>query len=85
MRLAVAVEAELARAVLVAAVLLFTDHTMAQCALCKANAESSIQDGDKTASGLNAGIMYLLIIPYALVAGLGYWWWTRMRKTESEG
>jgi len=69
----------------IALVVVFSDATFAQCALCKANAESSIQQGDSTAKGLNAGIMYLLIIPYATVAGLGYWWYSRMRKTESEG
>jgi hypothetical protein len=66
----------------IALVVVLSDAAMAQCALCKANAESSVQQGDSTAKGLNAGIMYLLIIPYALVAGLGYWWYTRMRKTE---
>ena len=60
------------------------DAALAQCALCKANAESSVQSGDNTAKGLNAGIMYLLLIPYAIVGALGYWWYTRNRVREDE-
>ena len=57
---------------------------LAQCALCKSTAETSIKEGNNTARGLNAGIMYLLIIPYAIVAALGYWWYKRNRKIEDE-
>ena len=76
--------------VLIAALLVLTllvlpqDAALAQCALCKANAESSVQTGASTAKGLNAGIMYLLMIPYAIVGALGYWWYTRNRVREDE-
>lgn len=72
--------------VLLVLILFATSHdtAFAQCALCKANAESSVQNGANTARGLNAGIMYLLLIPYAIVAALGYWWYTRNRVREDE-
>lgn len=42
----------------------------AQCAMCRAVVES--EQGGKTAEGLNNGIVYLMSIPYILVAVLGF-------------
>lgn len=66
--------------VIIILVIASAESSLAQCALCKANAETSVNQGDSTAKGLNAGIMYLLIIPYALVAIIGYWWYSKMYK-----
>ncbi len=44
----------------------------AQCAMCKAIAETNQQAGSSAATGLNAGIMYLMAFPYLLMAGVGY-------------
>ena len=52
-----------------------------QCAMCKQTAEASAK---QQAKGLNAGIMYLLVIPYALVGGIGYWWYSQRKKSKSE-
>ena len=41
---------------------------LAQCAMCKANAESSLRNGPSVARGLNSGILYLMTIPYLLLA-----------------
>ena len=50
----------------------------AQCAMCRAVVES---EGDaKTAEALNDGIVYLMAIPYILVAGLFYFIYRRMRN-----
>lgn len=49
----------------------------AQCAMCRAVVESEA-DG-KTAEGINNGIVYLMAIPYILVAGLGYFVYRKMR------
>ena len=54
----------------------------AQCSLCKSSAESSLKEGNKQAKGLNTGIMYLLVMPYLLVGGIGYWWYTQKKKEE---
>ena len=42
----------------------------AQCAMCRANAESSLKNdaGGSIARGLNKGILYLMAIPYLLLA-----------------
>jgi len=42
----------------------------AQCAMCRAVLES--EDGQRAAEGINNGITYLMVIPYILVAIVGY-------------
>ncbi len=43
----------------------------AQCAMCKATAESATENVDKgIGEGLNAGIVYLMLIPYVLLAAV---------------
>lgn len=42
----------------------------AQCAMCKAVAETA--DGGSAAAGLNSGIIYLMAIPYVLMGAVGY-------------
>ncbi|MFI5135614.1 MAG: hypothetical protein ACHQD9_07155 [Chitinophagales bacterium] len=58
--------------------------SFAQCSLCKSSAESSLQEGDPQAKGLNLGIMYLLVMPYLLVGGIGYWWYVQKKKESKQ-
>lgn len=44
----------------------------AQCAMCKAVAETGSQTGSTVATGLNVGILYLMVFPYLIMAGVGY-------------
>lgn len=44
--------------------------TKAQCAMCRAALES--EEGGAQAEAINDGIVYLMIIPYVLVAAAGY-------------
>lgn len=45
---------------------------MAQCAMCRASAESASQnDNPGIGEGLNSGIVYLMGIPYILMAVVG--------------
>jgi len=54
------------------AFLLVNATSFAQCAMCKATAESASQNtGGSLAEGLNSGILYLMLIPYALLISLG--------------
>ncbi|MFB6258859.1 MAG: hypothetical protein ABEH38_09205 [Flavobacteriales bacterium] len=50
--------------------LLAIGETDAQCVMCKAVAEKGKDDGQEMAKGLNAGILYLMGIPYALILSL---------------
>jgi hypothetical protein len=56
--------------------------TFAQCALCRRVAETGQNESSK--KGLNAGILYLLSIPY-LMGGVGAFVWYRNRKKDSTG
>jgi hypothetical protein len=45
--------------------------TYAQCAMCKATAETANQNtSGSLAEGLNTGILYLMLIPYTLLVVL---------------
>ncbi len=57
--------------------LLLPSLAEAQCAMCRAVVESEA-DG-KTAEGINNGIVYLMALPYVLVAGLFYFIYRKMR------
>ena len=58
-------------------VLFFPSLMEAQCAMCRAVVES--EAGGRTAEGLNTGIVYLMAIPYILVAGLAFAIYRKMR------
>jgi len=49
----------------------------AQCSLCTRTAQ---QLGEKPAQGLNGGILYLMIIPFAILGVIGYRWWMAEKK-----
>lgn len=40
----------------------------AQCAMCKASVESSMGQKNSVAGNLNTGILYLMAVPYVLMA-----------------
>ena len=59
---------------------LFSLNSQAQCSMCRAALTS---EGNKTkAAAVNNGIVYLMVIPYLLVGGIGYAVY-RMRKNKS--
>lgn len=52
-------------------IILFTHMKVrSQCAMCRAVLES--EDSQRAAEGINNGITYLMVIPYVLVAFVGY-------------
>jgi hypothetical protein len=60
-------------------VLFFIPETVeAQCAMCRAVLES--EDNVAAAEGVNNGIVYLMAIPYILVAGLFFFVYRKMKK-----
>ena len=60
------------KAVVIATIILLfcSSSVEAQCAMCRAVLES--EEGQTTAEGVNDGIVYLMAIPYILVAGIGF-------------
>lgn len=53
----------------------------AQCAMCRAVLESEADQS--AAKGINDGIMYLMVFPYLLMAGVGYMVWRSRRKAKT--
>lgn len=53
----------------------------AQCSLCTKTAQ---QLGEKPAQGLNSGILYLMIMPFALVGFIGFRWWKNNKDIEND-
>ena len=47
--------------------------------MCKAVAETSVAGGNAQGSGLNAGILYIMVFPYILIV-VGFYFWKRHRK-----
>lgn len=71
------------RIFLSAILILFLSFDMeAQCAMCRAVLET--EEGQSTAEGINDGIVYLMIFPYLLMAGVAYFIWKSRKKTRTE-
>lgn len=61
-------------------ILLIAFDTQAQCAMCRAVLES--EEGQTAAEGINNGIIYLMAIPYILIAGIGYAIYRKFYKNQ---
>ncbi|NDG46895.1 MAG: hypothetical protein EBY37_07305 [Flavobacteriia bacterium] len=53
---------------------------LAQCPMCRMSAESNLENGGTEGRGLNNGILYMLSLPYLLVATLGYIWYRNRNR-----
>lgn len=53
----------------------------AQCAVCT---KTATQMGEKPAKGMNSGIVYLMMAPFAIVGFIAYRWWNSNKKIEQE-
>ncbi|PCE63248.1 hypothetical protein [Sediminicola luteus] len=61
------------------AVLLFLPTIMqAQCAMCRAVLQS--EENNAVAEGINNGIVYLMALPYVLVAGVFYFVYKKLKS-----
>jgi hypothetical protein len=57
----------------------------AQCAMCRGSVESSMGNGrNNVGVGLNTGIMFLFVMPYLLVAVIGYLWYRHSKQFQRE-
>lgn len=50
----------------------------AQCAMCRAVLES--EGSESAAKGINDGIVYLMIFPYVLIGGIGFFIYRTLKK-----
>jgi hypothetical protein len=60
--------------------LFFAPAATAQCSICTSRTQ---QMGEKPASGLNAGILYLAFAPFLIVGYIGYRWWQKNKDNEN--
>lgn len=56
----------------------------AQCPMCRAAAETNLAQGGTEGKGLNKGILYMLSLPYLLIATIGYLWWRNKKSNDIE-
>ena len=52
--------------------------SFAQCAMCRATAESS-----EYSAGINTGVLYLLAFPFLIVFGGGIFWYYNRKKFQA--
>ncbi len=53
---------------IIALLVLLPNITEAQCSMCKAAVQSSMDQKNSVARGINKGILYLMVVPYLLMA-----------------
>ncbi len=53
----------------------------AQCSICT---KTAMQQGEGAASGLNAGIIYLMFTPFIVVGYISYRWWKTEKQFEGD-
>jgi len=56
-------------------------QAFSQCAMCKSVVESNIDGGSSIGSGLNDGILYLMVMPYIALAIVALVW-SRYNKRQ---
>jgi preprotein translocase subunit SecY len=60
----------------------FAIETLAQCPMCVTAVEEARKNGTQVGDTLNNGILYLLVLPYAIaiVFGIIYWRNQKLKK-----
>jgi len=69
------------KVILLIVLLLIITNVDAQCAMCRAVLESDA-DGS-AAKGINNGILYLMVFPYLLIGGIGYFIYKSRKKASN--
>ncbi|PWJ42525.1 hypothetical protein [Sediminitomix flava] len=58
-------------------------QTFAQCAMCRATVETNLSSGESSVgAGLNTGILYLMMMPYILIATIAWFWYKSYQKNK---
>jgi hypothetical protein len=57
-----------------------TNNVSAQCSICTKTAS---QLGEKAGKGLNTGIIYLMLTPFAIGGFIGLRWWKQERSLKN--
>lgn len=65
--------------IILALLLVLPFFAEAQCAMCRAVLQN--EASQSAAKGINDGILYLMIFPYLLIGGVGYYIYRTRKKT----
>lgn len=68
--------------ILICLLLLMPLAVEAQCSMCRAVLESEADDS--VAKGINDGILYLMIFPYLLIGGIGYFIYRSRKNAKND-
>lgn len=61
------------------------NQVWAQCAMCRVSVENNIAAGETSlGSGLNTGILYLMVMPYLMLAVIAYFWFKQSKKETTQ-
>ncbi|MBF9253873.1 hypothetical protein I2I11_11270 [Pontibacter sp. 172403-2] len=65
-----------------------TTDAYSQCAMCQATVESNAGKGheesdNQVGTGLNTGILYLMVAPYVLIGIVGFLWYRSNHKKKA--
>ena len=64
---------------------LLATYSFAQCAMCKATVENNVSNGEIGIAGnLNAGILYLFVMPYLAIGLIGYFWYKSSKSNAKK-
>ncbi|MDT0647905.1 hypothetical protein RM545_14490 [Zunongwangia sp. F260] len=69
------------RFLIIAILMLLPFIAEAQCSMCRAVLESEADQS--AAEGINNGIVYLMVFPYLLIGGIGYYIYRSRKKDKS--
>lgn len=69
---------------LVVSLIIVCDASFAQCAMCKSNLEMARKDGGtQVGNTLNNGILYLLVLPYAIAGVFGFIYYKKYKEKKA--
>lgn len=68
----------------VCVLLVLSLSAQAQCAMCKAAAQTDLEGGQGVADGLNEGILYLMAFPYLLIGGVAFMWYRHQKQKTQD-
>lgn len=64
--------------------ILASQELQAQCAMCTAVADEAMKQGSSQGAGINKAVLYMFLMPYLIVATIGFIWWRKQVKAKQE-
>ncbi|MBL7800551.1 MAG: hypothetical protein JNL95_07470 [Chitinophagales bacterium] len=64
--------------------ILASQELQAQCAMCTAVADEAMKQGSSQGAGINKAVLYMFLMPYLIVATIGFIWWRKQVKAKRE-